>query len=88
MDHEDPNTNRLSDVVHWMKVYSELAEVKDDLIEVAERRLRDLDPTGAAEIKSSDLVLLRAERERFIRRLEFWKSRHRALDQAEERSEA
>ncbi|MFN2464780.1 MAG: hypothetical protein ABR598_00770 [Candidatus Dormibacteria bacterium] len=80
MPSENPSTRYLSDVVHWMKVYSELAELKDDLIELAERRLLEMDPSGAKEIRESDIVMLRAEKERFMHRLEFWKSRHRELD--------
>jgi hypothetical protein len=80
MTGEDPNTLRLSDAIHWMRVYEELITVKDDLIQTAVSRLDDLHPEASEEIRGSDLILLKAERERFTHRLAFWKERHRELE--------
>ena len=80
MSGEDPNTLRVTDAIHWMRVYEELITVKDDLIDTAMSRLDDLDPRASEEIRGGDLTLLRAERERFSRRLSFWKDRHRQLE--------
>ncbi|MFN2464108.1 MAG: hypothetical protein ABR573_09440 [Candidatus Dormibacteria bacterium] len=86
MGGEDPQTLRLSDAIHWMEVYEELVTVKDELIATALSRLADLDPEASAEIRGSDMVLLKAERERFIRRLAFWKERHRELEDGAEQT--
>ncbi|MFN2464430.1 MAG: hypothetical protein ABR573_11095 [Candidatus Dormibacteria bacterium] len=86
MSDEDPQTLRLSDAIHWMHVYEELLSVKDDLIATAMSRLTELDPQASEEIRGSDMVLLRAERERFTRRLDFWKQRHRELEDRPEQT--
>jgi hypothetical protein len=84
MNGEDPETLRLDDAIHWMRVYEELISVKDDLVDTATGRMESLPPEASEEIRHSDLVLLAAERKRFERRLGFWKARHREIEKAEE----
>ncbi|MEA2682369.1 MAG: hypothetical protein QOK05_697 [Chloroflexota bacterium] len=80
MQGEDPNTPRLSDAIHWMQVYEELITLKDDLLGTARERMQALPEPAAEEIRGSDLVLLGAERDRFVSRLNFWKRRHMELE--------
>ena len=81
MPGEDPETLLVSDAARWVRLYHHLIQVKDDLLAVAIESLERLPPPGAEEIRGSDLVILRAERVRFVTRLEFWKARQRELEE-------
>ena len=64
------------DVRHWVKVYAELVNFKDKLLEELEVQGRRVSDEGRDEVKA-DEELLRPEAARLHRRLEFWRSRLR-----------
>jgi len=83
MTGEDPQSRRLSDALHWVRVYDELITFKDELMDLARTRMAEMASSAAEEIRHSDLVLLAAERTRFAARREFWRDRRRLLEAEE-----
>jgi hypothetical protein len=79
MSGENPRSPYPSDAEHWVKVYSELIALKDELIAVARRGVHTLDAAGSKEIEHSDILLLQVQRDRFLRRLDFWTARQEEL---------
>lgn len=80
LEGEDPNTRYVEDAAHWIAVYSELLLFKERLVDTAQQGLTSLtEELARAEVASTDLLVLTAERERFHGRLEFWKERRREL---------
>jgi hypothetical protein len=68
------------DATHWMNVYSELLDFKTELLDRVKERLKVMDEQVAREeIERTDAKVLRAELERFRKRLHFWETRHREL---------
>ncbi|MFN2463309.1 MAG: hypothetical protein ABR573_05335 [Candidatus Dormibacteria bacterium] len=81
---EFPDSQYPSDIHHWVAVYEELLELKRGLIEDLEQRLATIDsPAARAEATEVDRRLLVLQKERFERRLEFWKARRQAADKME-----
>ncbi len=78
LEGEDPKSSRVDDAVHWVRVYGELFTVKMALIDRADQML---DGVSDDAMKEADLDqrLLRAEAERFRRRLDYWTDRTKAL---------
>ena len=75
---EDPKSDLPEDADHWIEVYAELLSFKHELIRVAENHGRRVRNEGQAEV-DNDLEVMRMERERLLRRLEFWAARRRDL---------
>jgi len=76
---EHPSAGHPDDALHWALVYRELVEFKNLAID---RLLIDtvgLREEARQEIESTDLVVLRAERDRMQRRAESWRDRYREL---------
>jgi hypothetical protein len=76
---EDPTARHPEDAFHWAQVYRELGEFKNRAID---RLLIDAAGLGDAarqEIEKTDLVVLRAERDRIQRRADYWRDRYRAV---------
>ncbi|HUZ68486.1 MAG TPA: hypothetical protein VMU65_02130 [Candidatus Saccharimonadales bacterium] len=83
LDGEVEDTRHADDALHWAKVYAELLDFKRGLLGVAEQRVESMDEAAGDEVKKTDMKVLLAERERFERRLEFWRRRAQILqDQA------
>jgi hypothetical protein len=80
LEGEDEDTMYVDDAVHWTKVYAELLDFKASLLTVAEQRLPSMDDDAEAEVRETDLKVLKAEAARFERRLEFWRERIRELN--------
>ena len=81
---EDPTAGHPDDALHWAQVYRELCEFKNRAID---RLLVDAAGLGDAarkEIESTDLVVLRAERDRFQRRADYWRDRYRSTSSGAE----
>lgn len=78
LEGEDPTTSHAEDARRWLTVYTELLAQKEAILQRINRAAAQLSSEAGTEIESTDLVLLRAERDRFRRRLEFW--RHRVRD--------
>lgn len=76
---EDADTRYIDDAVHWTRVYAELLDFERSLLAVAEQRVAVMDDDARAEVKETDLKVLKAEAARFQRRLGFWKGRTKAL---------
>jgi hypothetical protein len=78
---EAADTPFLDDARHWIKVYSELLTFKLDILSITQERIDDMDPDSSAEVAATDFKLLRAEEQRFERRLAFWRTRVAELEQ-------
>jgi len=84
---EDPESEYVDDVEHWLNVYSELLDFKRFMIDGATARARELrTKTAKDEVEKTDLRVARAEAERFARRLAYWRGRLDALKKAHPRS--
>lgn len=76
---EPPDSVHPDDALHWAQVYRELRAFKDETIAKVLEELLKLGDVARNEVESTDLVVLRSERDRFERRAEFWRSRYREL---------
>jgi hypothetical protein len=76
---ENPATEHQDDAFHWAQVYRELCEFKERAIDRIGIESVSLGDAARQEIEATDLVVLRAERDRFLRRAEFWRDRYREL---------
>jgi hypothetical protein len=73
---EDPSTRYPDDAQKWVEVYDELLRFKNRLLDVAEETLSDLqDKPARREVVETDRIVLRAEVDRFHRRLSYWQQR-------------
>lgn len=79
LEGEDEHTSYVDDAIHWTKVYTELLDFKRNLLMMAEQRVKSMDTDASSEVKETDLKVLRAEAERFERRLSFWRGRSSEL---------
>jgi hypothetical protein len=78
LEGEDPASTHIDDAVHWVRVYGELFSVKMSLIDRADQLLQGVSDDAMREA-DLDQRLLRAEAERFRRRLDFWTNRTKVL---------
>jgi hypothetical protein len=76
---EDPAASHPDDAFHWAQVYRELSEFKNRTIDRMVIDAVSLGDVARNEVESTDLVVLRAERDRFQRRAEFWRDRYLKL---------
>ena len=76
---EDPDSSLPEDALHWAEVYRELCDFKERAIEQITDDVVSLGEEARKEIRTTDLVVLRAERDRFRRRAEFWRQRYGRL---------
>ncbi|HVD01110.1 MAG TPA: hypothetical protein VNG93_08175 [Candidatus Dormibacteraeota bacterium] len=76
---ERPDSQHPDDALHWAEVYRELRTFKEETIDRVLQELVKLGDVARYEIESTDLVVLRSERDRFQRRAEFWRNRYRTL---------
>lgn len=76
---EKPDSPHPEDALHWAEVYRELCDFKDRAIERMTIDVIALGEEARKEIKTTDLVVLRAERDRLRRRADFWRERYRRL---------
>ena len=77
---EDPNTPFARDVRHWIAVYREMIEFKEDLLERVEEQVTRLPKAARGDVIESDIAVFAAQLERYRRRLEFWYSRQWQLE--------
>jgi hypothetical protein len=75
LEGEDEHTVHVDDAVHWTKVYAELLDFKRSLMAVSEHRVESMGDDAESEVKETDLKVLKAEADRFERRLAFWQER-------------
>jgi hypothetical protein len=76
---EDPTADHPDDAFHWAQVYRELTEFKNRVLDRIAIDAVEMGDVARHEVESTDLVVLRAERDRFQRRSEFWRNRYREL---------
>jgi hypothetical protein len=76
---EDPKAGHPDDAFHWAQVYRELCEFKNRAMDRIAIDAVSLGDVARQEVESTDLVVLKAERDRFQRRAEFWRDRYREL---------
>jgi hypothetical protein len=76
---EDPAAAHPDDALHWAQVYRELSEFKNRAIDRIVIDAVGLGDVARHEVEATDLVVLRAERVRLLRRAEFWRDRYRKL---------
>lgn len=67
------------DALHWAGVYRELIEFKDRAIDVIVLEAVAMSDTARLEVESTDLVVMRSERDRFRRRANYWRRRYQSL---------
>lgn len=81
---ENPTAGYREDVELWIKVYSELLDFKRFMLDGATTRAGEMTTEVARkEIETTDLRVARAEAERFMRRLAFWRGRLESLKEAD-----
>lgn len=76
---EKPDSTHPEDALHWAEVYRELCDFKERAIEQITIDVVPLGDEARREIEGTDLVVLRAESDRFRRRAAFWRQRYRRL---------
>jgi sulfur carrier protein len=76
---EDAASELPDDALHWASVYRELWDFKNRTIDRISIDAVGLGEVARQEVEKTDLVVLRAERNRFQRRAEFWRDRYRKL---------
>lgn len=81
---EDPASPYPDDAQKWVEVYDELLRFKNRLLDVAEETLSDMhDEPARREVVETDRIVLRAEVDRFHKRLSYWQ--HRLVELQERR---
>lgn len=81
LEGEDPDTPHIEDADHWISVYRELIAFKRSLLDSTNEDAAQLDHREARqEATHVDGAILRAELERFRRRLQFWQERRVELE--------
>lgn len=82
LEGEDPESPHLEDAEHWVNVYRELIAFKQSLLDSTNHDTKQLEhPEARQEAASVDGTILRAELERFRRRVAFWEERRSELTQ-------
>ena len=71
---EDPTTVDVRDAVHWLQVYRELIGMTAALLERSDSTLRTMTAAAAREGATTQEVL-RAQREQYLARYDFWHER-------------
>lgn len=67
------------DALHWAGVYRELIQFKDRAIDLIVLEAVSMSDSARIEVESTDLVVMRAERDRFRRRANYWRRRYQVL---------
>jgi DNA-binding response OmpR family regulator len=80
LEGEDPQTIYPHDARHWIAVYREMIDFKDQLLARVEAQLRRLPKAARSDVSDNDIGLIRNQLNRYQRRLEFWYSRQWELE--------
>lgn len=75
---EDPSTTEVRVAVHWTQVYRELLEMTSALLERSELTMRAMNDDAAREGADTQRVL-RAQREQYLARYDYWHDRAGSL---------
>jgi hypothetical protein len=80
---ESPSSSFIDDCRHWLRVYNELLQLKRQVIDATTAVEAKAEPDVRSEIEQTDMVIMRAEAERFERRIAFWEKRLAQLEKSE-----
>lgn len=80
LEGEDPQTIYPHDARHWIAVYREMIDFKDQLLARVEGQLRRLPEAAWSDVEDNDIGLIQNQLERYQRRIEFWYSRQWELE--------
>jgi hypothetical protein len=75
---EDPSSGEVRDAIHWVQVYGELIGMTSALLERSEPTVRGMHEDAAHEATGTQRVL-RAQRQQYQARYDFWRDRAAAL---------
>ncbi|MGA7987708.1 MAG: hypothetical protein WCB51_04840 [Candidatus Dormiibacterota bacterium] len=75
---EDPASAEIRDAVHWIQVYGDLIGMTSAMLERSEPSVRGMHEDAAQEAGGTQRVL-RAQRQQYQARYEFWRDRATAL---------
>lgn len=75
---EDPASGEIRDAIHWIQIYGELIGMTSALLERSEPTVRDMHEDAAHEAGGTQKVL-RAQRQQYQARYDFWRDRATAL---------
>jgi neutral trehalase len=75
---EDPTSGEIRDAVHWIQIYGELIGMTSAMLERSEPTVRGMHEDAGAEAGGTQRVL-RAQRQRYQARYDFWRDRATAL---------
>lgn len=79
---EDPESRSLETARHWVSVYSYLAELEQELLDLLARTIPSMPGEAQREAEQTNLPVLAAQVERFRHRLEFWTRIKRELEES------
>jgi hypothetical protein len=57
---------------HWARIYSELMSLKESTIRQIEGRLSGMSEEARREVRSTDVIIMERELERFVERRRHW----------------
>lgn len=75
---EDAASGEIRDAIHWIQIYGELIGMTSSLLERAEPTVRGMHHEAANEARETQR-LLRAQRQQYETRYDFWRDRAAAL---------
>ena len=76
LDNEDPLTDDAGDAAHWMNIYRELIAFQEGLLARLGTDVGGLTPKARHEIVSTDVAALEKQLGRYMKRLDYWYTRH------------
>jgi DNA-binding response OmpR family regulator len=79
LEGEDPQTTIAGDARHWIVVYRQMIDFKQELLGRVRLQIRKLPAAARADV-GIDVEIIEAQLGRYERRLEFWYSRHWQLE--------
>ena len=79
---EDPASGEIRDAIHWIQIYGELIGMTSALLERSEPTVRGMHEDAANEAGGTQKVL-RAQRQQYQARYDFWRDRATALSCAQ-----
>jgi len=80
LEGEDPQTIYPRDARHWIAVYREMIDFKEQLLARVEAQLGRLPKAARTDVADNDIGLIQNQLDRYQRRLEFWYGRQWALE--------
>ncbi|HET9410502.1 MAG TPA: winged helix-turn-helix domain-containing protein [Candidatus Dormibacteraeota bacterium] len=80
LEGEDPQTIYPHDARHWIAVYREMIDFKEELLARVEDQLQRLPKAARSDVIDNDITLIHNQLERYRRRIEFWYSRQWELE--------